>query len=208
MTIYKYNDKENKKYIGAVIGERSHMWMDGMEDVFHKVYDAETDSIIEIQTDYYGSCGGNLMDTGADIDLDKETARKVLRVLKRDAINAYACEVASHKKRIVPGRRVRVIKGRKVKKGTELEVFWVGERPTYESRIYHTDATEVIAGCYDSNHNKVWIKVEYLENITPIATPNAHKRNQMIKNWVRNTANSNSHMGCNTMANILKIARG
>lgn len=208
MAIRNRNRREEVKYVGCVIGERSHLWMDGMEDVFHKVYDEETDSIIEIQTGYYGSCGGNLMDTFADIDLDKEHARKVLRVIKREATQNWAAHVSSDKKAIKKGRKAKVIRGRKVPKGTVLEVFWVGLRPTYESRIYHTDAKEEIAGCYDANGNKVWIKVEYLENITPITTPSAKDRRRMIKNYVRHTVNSNSRMGLNSMANIISIAKG
>lgn len=72
-----------------------------------------------------------------------------------------------------------------MKKGTILEVFWVGERPTYMSRQYSwINETEKVAGCYDKDGNKVWIKVEYLKNITEIKSPSAKERKKYIKHYV------------------------
>lgn len=175
----------NKTYIGAVIGERSHMWMDGMEDVFAIVYDSDSNSIKEIQTGYYAITGQNQMEMSMDVDLDTDNARAVVRFLKNEANFSFASSVAAEKKAIKKGRKVEVIKGRKVKKGTILEVFWVGERPTYMSRQYSwINETEKVAGCYDKDGNKVWIKVEYLKNITEIKSPSAKERKKYIKHYV------------------------
>ena len=61
------------------------------------------------------------------------------------------------------GDTVVVVKGRKTPKGTQLTVFWVGDRPTYMGY-----GTERIAGAYDLNGNKVWIKAEYCRNVADV----------------------------------------
>ena len=95
------------------------------------------------------------------------------------------------------GDRAEVVRGRKVKKGTQLEIFWIGERPNYMG----TD-TETIAGCYDDNHNKVWIKAEYLKPLTKRPEPTAEEREDFIDYYIRRytdeivrlAAERNTHM--------------
>ena len=70
-----------------------------------------------------------------------------------------------------------------------LEVFWVGEKETYKSRQYSwMHETEMIAGCYDENGNKVWIKAEYLKSIDQIKSPNAKERKKFIKAYIEKAA--------------------
>lgn len=74
-----------------------------------------------------------------------------------------------HNGNFVVGDSVEVVKGRKIPKGTKLEVFWMGERPTYKTQQLRksgcrwANETEMIAGCYNENGEKVWIKTEYLK---------------------------------------------
>lgn len=181
MAIYNGNEAT---YVGCVIGERSHMWLDGMEDVFAIVWDDEEGKIKSIKTGYYGADGNNLMGMDHDIDVTPETARKVLKSLKADAFKTCVDSILKAKMRIEKGAVAEVIKGRKVKRGTQLEVFWVGEKPTYKSRYYGFNETETIAGCYDADGNKVWIKADYLKRINLPKTPNAKERKKFIKAYI------------------------
>ena len=91
--------------------------------------------------------------------------------------------------KVSKGRKVEVVKGRKVKKGTQLDVFWVGERETYKSRQYSwMHETEEVAGCYDEDGNKVWIKTEYLKPIDKLKAPNAKERKKFIKAYIKDRA--------------------
>lgn len=198
-------DKNNNvSYIGAVIGERSHMWMDGMEDVFAIVYNSELNEIKEVQTGYYGSDGHNLMETEMKVDLNKENARAIIKLLKKWALQEFSTSVKAEKQAIKKGRKAEVIKGRKVKKGTILEVFWIGEKETYKSRQYSwMNETETIAGCHDEHGNVIWIKAEYLKNITEIKSPSAKDRKLFVKNYIKNYFPK--HYG---IYGVMQIAKG
>lgn len=198
-------DKNNNvSYTGAVIGERSHMWMDGMEDVFAIVYDSELNEIKEIKTGYYGSDGHNLMETEMKVDLNMENARAIIKLLKKWALQEFSASVKVEKQAIKKGRKVEVIRGRKVKKGTILEVFWIGEKETYKSRQYSwMNETETIAGCRDEKGNTIWIKAEYLKNITEIKSPSARDRKLFIKSYIKNYFPK--HYG---IYGIMQIAKG
>lgn len=44
--------------------------------------------------------------------------------------------------------------------------------------------TERIAGCYNENGEKVWIKAEYLKVTDDIKSPNARERKKYINDYV------------------------
>lgn len=175
-------------YEGQVIGIREHMWADGMLDEFAEVWDIESHEYKSIQVGYYGADGRNLYGRSyAEVDLSEEAKRDMYRTLKRtDALVAYQRSVIDAKKAITKGTHAEVIRGRKVAKGTRVEVFWVGERETYRSRQYSwMNEYEEIAGCYDEDGNKLWIKVEYLKNIDPLKSPRASERKKFIKAYTK-----------------------
>lgn len=182
-------DNGVETYKGCVIGEIEHMWMDGMLDVSAIVYDQEKDEIKSIRTGYFGNACQNLCDSYHRIDCTPETARKVLKLLKRRAVENFAVAEKNRRSKITKGQDVVVIRGRKIKKGTELNVFWVGERETYKSRQYSwMHEMEEIAGCYDKNGEKVWIKTEYLKAINPVKPANRKERAKYIKEYIRRNA--------------------
>lgn len=183
--------KDGKEtYVGAVIKTWEHYWMDGMLEEFATVWDAEKRKFEEITIGYYGNDCRNVMDVSAKVDLDVETARDILRAKKESAWRDYCQSVLEAKAKIEAGMTVKVIRGRKVKKGTELKVFWVGDRPTWKSQQYNfIHETERIAGCYDMDGNKIWIKAEYLKNITPIKSPAASERRKYMKHYMRSIEN-------------------
>lgn len=187
MAIHNANDEVT--YIGAVLKIEEHMWMDGMLEEWAVVWDKDKKEIKHVTIGYYGNDGQNLCKSHAEIDADDETIRAVLKMLKEEATKRFVQSVIEYKQEIRKGRKVKVVRGRKVPKGTELEVFWVGEKPTYRSRNYSwMNETETIAGCYDKKGNKVWIKAEYLKPIDEIKSPNAKERNKFIKNYVEKNA--------------------
>lgn len=183
---------EQVSYEGCVLGEYEHYWLDGMLSVSVVVWDMETHEIKTIEVGYYGSDCRNMYDTVWDIDIDPngEVARDMLRTLKQQAYKEFEKSVVDFKNKVTPGRKVIVVKGRKVPKGTVLDVFWVGEKETFKSRQYSwMYETETVAGCYDSGGNKVWIKAEYLRNITPIKSPRNKERNKFVKAYVLKHSN-------------------
>ena len=185
----KFAGKE-EVYVGAVIGEHEHMWMDGMLEVWTEVWNIEKHCYENIATGYYGSdCCNMYGGVEVEFDLCPEVARDILKATKREAIEAHCRAVAEAKEAIEKGATVKVVRGKKVPVGTELEVFWVGERPTYASRYRYSTDYEKIAGCYDADGNKVWIKTEYLKRVAPVLkSPNAHERDKFIKAYVQRHA--------------------
>lgn len=186
MAITNYKTGE-KSFIGCVIRVYSHYWLDGMEDEIAVVWNPETKKTESIQVGYYGSDGRNMMETSAKVDLTVENARDMIRCyIKKDALRCFQNSVQETKRRIYKDDLCKVVRGRKIKKGTVLKVFWVGEKPTYRSRLYSCDFmsdTETIAGCYDENGGKVWIKAEYLEKMPEcrLKSPVAAERKKYIK---------------------------
>lgn len=193
--------KDKVEYEGAVIGTTEQYHYDGMLDEYAIVWDMEKHTLDMVQFGYYGADGYNFYEASCEVDLTTEVARDIIRTLKREAIFAYCSSVIKEKNAIESGRMAEVIKGRKVQKGTILNIFWVGERPTYQSKMYSfINETEMIAGGYDSDGNKVWIKAEYLKNLTPIKSPSAAERRKFIDDYVlRHTTR---------MRNVRRVAKG
>lgn len=160
---------------GCVIGEREHFWMDGMLEVFAIYYDAETDSIKEKQTEYSGADCRNLMLSGHDIDLTVENARKAMRCLKRMALDAYKFHLKEMQRTFAKGDTVKVIRGRKVPKGSILSVFWCGKKYNMYKR-----ADEELIGAYNEKGEKVWVLAEYCEHLEPYRET-AKQRKEWIK---------------------------
>lgn len=185
MSIIKDGIESHK---GCVIKVWEHYWMDGMCDEFADVWNSEEHKVETIQIGYYGCDGCNLYgNMRAVADLSEENRRDIIRTLKRnDALAAYSRSVTAHKTEIRKGTHAEVIRGRKIAKGTKVEVFWVGDKETYKSRQYAwMYETERIAGCYDEDGNKLWIKAEYLKSTDSIKSPNAKERKAFIKAYVK-----------------------
>jgi hypothetical protein len=161
------------------------MWMDGMLEVFAVVWDMDSHELKHVQTGYFGSDGRNMQDAWSKVDLTSEVLRDMLRTWKQAGLADFARSVTEYKNAVRKGQRCEVVKGRKVKKGTQLEVFWVGERETYKSRQYSwMHETETVAGCYDENGEKVWIKAEYLHPMDAPKSPSANERRKYVRAYV------------------------
>lgn len=182
-------DRDGKvSFQGAVLKTWDKYWLDGMIEEFALVWDTGKHEYRTVTIGYYGSDFQDLIGTKAEIEVSRGVARDILRCLKQNAYRAYAESVIEAKKRVGPGTRAEVIRGRKVPKGTKLTVFWTGERQTYWSRCSGINETELIAGAYDDKGNKVWIKAEYLKSIDPVKSPTPAERRKFIKSYVRGRA--------------------
>ncbi len=170
-------------YQGAVLDTNEHYWLDGMLSEYALVWDMEKHQYETVSVGYYGADGRDFIGTKVETDLSTEVARDIIRTLKHRAYEDFCLSVIEKKNSIEAGITARVVRGRKIPKGTILNVFWVGERPTYTGY-----GTELIAGCRDENGNKVWIKVEYLKNISPLKSPNAKERGKYIKWYIKKNA--------------------
>ena len=175
------------RYSGAVIATKSHWWADGMLSEYAVCWDDDKKELIDVNFGYYGIDGHNLAGGICEVDATQETARKVIRYEKEKAIKAYADYAMDYRQAVKAGRQAEVIKGRKVTKGTVLDIFWVGERQTYMSKLYaYLNETEMIAGGYDKDGNKVWVKAEYLKNITKVTGPSKKERKEFISQYIKN----------------------
>lgn len=173
-------------YVGATFAESEHFWLDGMLEVFAHSWDMEKHEIVIDTVVYSGIDCRNMCDTSFKIDINEETARDMIRTIKASAAKAFAEAVIEEKQKIAKGRNCIVVKGRKVPKGTKINVFWVGERPTYRSRNYEwMNETETVAGGYTEDGMKVWIKADYLKVIDGIKSPDRRNRDRFIKEYVR-----------------------
>lgn len=172
-------------YKGATFAESEHFWLDGMLEVFAHSWDMEKHEIVIETVGYYGSDSRNMCGTSFKIDINEETARDMIRTIKGRAVEAFAKSVLEEKRRIAKGRNCVVVRGRKVPKGTKINVFWVGERPTYRSRnCAWSNETETVAGGYASDGTKVWVKADYLEVIDKIKSPDRRNREAFIREYV------------------------
>lgn len=167
-------------FTGAVIDIWSHFYMDGMEEEYAEVWDIEKHKRKNVKIGYYGSDGRNLYEGHAEVDLNAETVKDMVDTYKAMAWTAFSDSVIAFKKEIRAGVTAEVVKGRKVKQGTILRVFWVGKK---YNRFTRED--EMMAGGFDENENKVWIKAEYLKNLTKVKSPNAKERKKFMKHYLK-----------------------
>lgn len=187
-------------YTGAVYAVEGYWWADGMLEDTAYCWDVENHNTKALKVGYYGSDCNNLCRCDYSVDISTEAARDMVRTYKRTfALEAFAKSVAEAKTTVKAGSNVVVVKGRKVKKGTALTVFWVGEKETYLSKQYSwMHETEEIAGCKDVDGNKYWIKTEYLKVTDPIKSPDRKNRELFIASWLE------QHIPMN----VMKAARG
>lgn len=172
--------------VGCVFGENEHFWMDGMLDVTAFYYDTESDRIERTQVGYFGIDGSNLCSCAWNIDLSKENANRMLDgCIKRESESAWETYMRNYRETVHKGDTVRVVRGRKVPKGTEGTVFWTGTR--YNQ---YTRCNEEICGLKndptDKNEKPIWVHAEYLQKLNEdIFTE--QQREDYISAYVRNT---------------------
>lgn len=107
---------------GAVLGTRVHSWIDD-DDYYAIVWDDETEQPREVM---YATTRWWTYGNGATVDATPERMAKweAWQRDQREAERLQRLEEEAAQPAI--GKRVKVVKGRKVPIGTEAEVFWYG----------------------------------------------------------------------------------
>lgn len=169
-------------YKGGVFNIYSHYWADGMVSEYAQVWNIDEHKKEEIQIGYYGSDGYNFCGTRGAVDLDGLHKADIIATERAKAKETIA--KAEEKERTQPAKDIpcKVIRGRKVPKGTLLTPFWIGERTTYTGR-----GTEKIAGAYTEDGQKVWIKEEYLERLEKGEEWSESKRAEKVETTLKAT---------------------
>lgn len=173
--------------VDCVMEIKRHCWLDGMDEDTATWYDVNTNEL-KSETVYYGGIDGhNLDDCLAAVDLSKEVCNMYIHNNRQKAYDAFVLSVLKYKQEIRKDSNVEVIRGRKIKIGTKLHVFWIGERPTYFAKMHPwCKETMMLVGCTDESNNKVWIDADYLKVIDVIKSPNAKERKAFCKKYFDN----------------------
>ena len=139
-------------YEGAVLATGEYNGYDD-SDFYADVWDEATNAVKRVT---YATTRGWTYLNGASVDATPEVKAKAAafyRARKLDALKAAAAEEARRPDR---GKRVKVVRGRKVPKGTEGTVIWEGEGryfgavPRYRSGGWNTTAPRRIGLVTDS----------------------------------------------------------
>lgn len=119
--IWSRDGKSETSYVGKVLNWYERNGYDD-SDWYADVWDEEKQ---EIKTVLYMTtrCGGW---GTAELDATDDVLRQVYRKYKRMATSGYSAFNERRAKRIFNGDTVRIVKGRKVPKGTVATVFWSG----------------------------------------------------------------------------------
>lgn len=125
-------------------------------DFYAAVWDEETQNLkrIEYDSTRHGGYGN------AVIDVTDDVLKKLYRSYKTGKRNEWNSANEKNAKKVEKEKTVKVIRGRKIPKGTTGKVFWVGDKCNAYSGI-----TESITGMIKDDGSKVFIKTEYLEVI-------------------------------------------
>ena len=100
-------------------------------DWYADVWDEETQELKAVLFDTTRAGGSG----HAELDATDDVLRKVYRFKKRLATSRFDYKNVEKAKKARKGDTVRIIKGRKVKKGLEVPVFWAGTRYNRYSRM-------------------------------------------------------------------------
>lgn len=118
------------RYAGCVLDTYEHNgpWD---SDWYAICWDAEKQKVVEVEYDTT-RCGGSGY---AEIDATEDTLRAVYRFYKQMGRDLFDGSTnAEQAKKVRKGDTVRVVRGRKVPKGSVGTVFWTGCRYNYYSR--------------------------------------------------------------------------
>ena len=170
--------KTEPEYVGCVL---SAYELNGYNDSdwYAVCWDREQQKLVEVEYDTTRAGGGGR----AEIDATQEVLREVYRWYKRMGREHFdCCTNPSNAKKVQKGDTVRVVRGRKVPKGTEGVVFWVGTRYNQYSRMDEERVGIEVAG------ERGFLNAEYVEVIGWEARlVTGRERKQAIRNFAVNS---------------------
>ncbi len=151
--LYGESQKEYEKFDGCVLSMYERNGYDD-SDFYAVCWDEETQSVVNIEYDTTRAGGGGT----CSIDATEEVIRKAFRYYMRIGRSLFDSKLnAEQAKKISKGDTVRIIKGRKVPKGTVGTCFWIGTvKNFYSYRDEERMGVEV-------NGEKFFVPLEYAE---------------------------------------------
>ena len=170
--------KTEPEYVGCVL---STYELNGYNDSdwYAVCWDREQQKLVEVEYDTTRAGGGGR----AEIDATPEVLREVYRWYKRMGREHFdCCTNPSNAKKVQKGDTIKVVRGRKVPKGTQGLVFWEGTRYNPYS---HTDEARV---GIEVNGKRMFLSAEYVEVIgweSRLTTSRDRKR--AIRNFAVNS---------------------
>lgn len=170
--------KTKPEYVGCVLSTYERNGMND-SDWYAICWDREKQQVVEVEYDTTRAGGGGR----AEIDATPEVLREVYRWYKRMGRQLFDARTNHEQaKKVQKGDAVKVVRGRKVPKGTQGQVFWVGTRYNQYSR---TDEARV---GIEVDGERMFLNAEYVEAIgweTRLAT--GRDRKQAIRNFAVNS---------------------
>lgn len=147
--------KTEPEYVGCVLDTYEHNGYDD-SDWYAICWDEEKQELVHIEYDTTRAGGGGY----ARIDAAEDVIRKVYRHYKEIARKEFdSTWNPEQAKKVRKEDTVRVIRGRKVKKGTTGKVFWLGK-----SFNYYSGRTEDRCGI-EVDGERIFLPLEYVEVI-------------------------------------------
>ena len=141
------------EFVGCVLDTYERNGYDD-SDFYAVCWDEESKSVIDVEYDTTRCGSGGY----ATIDATEEVLRKAYRYYKNCSRAFYDAKInPGQAKKVKKGDTVKVIKGRKIPKGSEGRVFWTGVR-----RNYYTYRDEERVGI-EIGDERVFLPIEYVE---------------------------------------------
>lgn len=148
-------------YRGCVLGTGEHNMRDD-SDFYAVVWNEETQSIIHVE---YATTRGWSYPNGAVVDATDEVKAKANAYLKVQAKAAWDRKNQEEAATPAKGKRLRVVKGRKIKIGVEGECFWYGKGRKYSMSRWAKDPMRV--GFKTDEGETLWTDASNVEVINP-----------------------------------------
>lgn len=143
------------EFVGCVLNTYERNGYDD-SDFYAVCWDEETQSVIDIEYDTTRAGGGGY----AEIDATEDVLRKAYRYYKNCGRTLYDTKTNPNQAKAVKvGDTVKVVRGRKIPKGSAGQVFWVGVR-----KNFYTYRDEERVGI-EINGERVFLPAEYVEVI-------------------------------------------
>lgn len=170
--------KTEPEYVGCVLSTYERNGRDD-SDWYAICWDRERQKVVEVEYDTTRAGGGGF----AEIDATEEVLREVYRWYKQMGRELFDARTnPAEAKKVRKGDTIKVIRGRKIPKGTEGVVFWVGTRYNQYS---HCDEERV---GIEVDGERMFLSTDYVEVIGWEARlTTGKKRQQAIRNFAVNS---------------------
>lgn len=145
--------KTEPEYVGCVLDNYEHNGYND-SDWYAICWDEEQQKVTHVEYDTTRAGGGGYAKVDATMDVIRKVYRYYKEIARKSFDSTWNQEQA---KKVRLEDTVRIIRGRKVKKGTIGKVFWIGK-----SFNYYSGRAEERVGI-EVNGERVFLPLEYVE---------------------------------------------